>query len=1773
MKKIRHKRIRHRRWPLIPKVILISLLSLVATSIVIISYSYFSVNVKVYTDDGQTSLFRMGMELNTFFDIINSGTTAGNVSDGTDLGIVCTDTSVATAYTSGTTMSANTLYYNASGNYVFNSKATWGSASNPYIISKINHLQNLYVLQNAGYFNSLTGNGNDSGKLTENCMPYFLVCTSIGTPVTINGEGRTFEYIGNDTYPFIGYLGGSFASGTTTVGGKTSSQSAIYDLVSITDNDIIDVGLFGRIGYLGNDSAVTNNQFSGSVSTVRNLLLYDVQVKVKSKSTWQSIWDKITSHLFSNSDSQDLTASENHHIGILAGHVDYATVEYISVYYSNDSTAAIDVQHTDKNSGTSANYYSVSGILGFVNGMNSTHKNGKVSLDGLSDDDISVSSGGSGTGGGLVSGTGRGYVTATEVFNNYHDSGQIVKCTITNNGATTYKYGIVVEVTTDVAAGTITGTLSDGTTPVTVEQDSTTGGIVAVITTSYKNFFGQTETDTQKWSEFVLHYEGKYYYYAASTNVLTEATSVETTGVSLKYAARYSSDSAQFTKLCTQYERDRIGSTLINWKQTTDRFYFYDGVFTFAISETTDTITETWDDQVGKITVGQDNDASWTQDESALPNSVVAFMKPVKTEAELRSGKELFIAYKDGNSYHIVTLAGNSTYTAGQGNNAVTTPQTTLSLVSSDLMTTIEASLNNGSLTLDEGSYTNIAQLQSDWDDIQVLDLGIVGNSGLTLEQLRKTYQVKVTAEQQDPTSGTFEEDGETPATSNLISNMQTNVSGAYYRVNGTSNSSSQGASEVSTLSDSTYGDNFQLFTLEGTATINLGNAWSVINSYNGTYYKDDEVSPINDSNTIPLSTIQNGGLITKTENHLYTDGYFFFWTEKQSGRWKYVYFWVDGNGTRHQLDTVNASRDNDGYNYFSGHYTNSLDGQELYTKTFTVNGTTRTLSLPFFYELDKKYYSSWTNSLLATQYIFGNTEVTTFIESGNTDKKYYKTYTATYHYVIKTMTGSGVTYTFDGASNSCTYIEKVTGKSVSDINNPMDKTGWMYDYGIHKCNYNGKEYYCILVFRYYIDGIILQTMSGSGASFSLVNGSGSNIGNVTLPLTVTDKAITVDGVNYNLYKTANGKLGVRAANFKIDGYFQANVSAGSETTYKLNATTLLKSTPQRVTGLTYPLSNGSTTKNYGLYLADGYLAFMLVHEESGQQYYYKFWHSPKDTDSSTEPYVLRILRRTYTLGEYYSMVVGTDSFASSTGNFGGNGSVTCHSVRNSTDCTVILNGDGTAYLQYTLSGNTRYLSYNTTNSYFTTSSSKDTASKLYLFTAEGTHDSSVGTHIVPIAGTQVGTDYLADQYVLWPNNTYLSTDSSTSAYNPSNGYITDTTYSIKGLANLGWTNNSGRSLSRSDLGKVFSLGDGISDVNMMNLWGGNTGTILGSDNYVKAPVGTNGEEAYIPTGCIAFKTNTTNENNKVRVIVAVPVSDYYYGQVGVGTSSALNPAEDTGMDYSSDYSFCMWKVDEANTSQNYSFSVSNCYAAFELPRSSPYNPDTVNEQYYKNISGNSMSVTSTGESNQSVKKYINVTLNGSTYRAYLNGDEILVAYEFTAKEEGIYLLGSTKECRIVFFSADATASSGKDGMTSYRLGTIDFVYDNGVGSAGSLILTTDKGDSSSDGVYHYDANYYPTLCLLGTDNNNGEHSILNGDEDVSSKTLNNRTITYSNINDFTIFVQRKRTSSASEINWHVQGGTSYANGIADAAYIKLVRYSIDADVVNRSSDSVRQQQ
>ena len=76
----------------------------------------------------------------------------------------------------------------------------------------------------------------------------------------------------------------------------------------------------------------------------------------------------------------------------------------------------------------------------------------------------------------------------------------------------------------------------------------------------------------------------------------------------------------------------------------------------------------------------------------------------------------------------------------------------------------------------------------------------------------------------------------------------------------------------------------------------------------------------------------------------------------------------------------------------------------------------------------------------------------------------------------------------------------------------------------------------------------------------------------------------------------------------------------------------------------------------------------------------------------------------------------------------------------------------------------------------------------------------------------------------------------------------------------------------------------------------------IGDSRQVIAPVGTNGVEANIPMGCVAFRINT-DRVSMIRVIVAVPTTEYFQGE---------GFTEDF---FTTNYRFGVWQVEEAGGS------------------------------------------------------------------------------------------------------------------------------------------------------------------------------------------------------------------------------------------------------------------
>lgn len=550
--------------------------------------------------------------------------------------------------------------------------AVWGTEAYPYVISDVRHLYNLSELQRLGFFDKKFISNTE----TPFSIPYFLVCTPEYTPVLIDGTNfKGITSIGTDEFPFIGSVCGvKSKTQKIEVGEKWCDTSTISNIKVSGNPANADVGLFGYVGYLGEEPGKTEETvqtFTGQISTLSNLVLTDVQVTVKS-----SLWDKVTAflediainateghrysftELHNNTNDYNKVPHENHHVGILAGHADYAKIEYISVYYSADNIVAIDLKDEtkldDKNK-TEANYLSATGILGYIYNINPTFTNnqdGSLTITPGSGDSVGDLSYGTVGGGGLLSGMKSGYVLAAEMWKSYH-----------------YVMGV-----------------TEGGEEKPVPDD-----------------------------------DGTIY---------------------LKDAVDKDGNA-----LCEEWIRDR----LLWGTEATGRYYFYDGVFTFALSSQQDVIEPTWNNDDGKadeFSIGQNSEGAWQTNYSKGNNAVVAYVEKITDNGKLNdaisAGKQIFIMKENEENIFLMSLYKQSTTGSGDFETKYSTPGVTQEFGSDDFVRSLIESYEGGDLALpaDMSGYTKeklIDALKN--GTLRAINVGIT-SSTVSLEQLQEQYKI-----------------------------------------------------------------------------------------------------------------------------------------------------------------------------------------------------------------------------------------------------------------------------------------------------------------------------------------------------------------------------------------------------------------------------------------------------------------------------------------------------------------------------------------------------------------------------------------------------------------------------------------------------------------------------------------------------------------------------------------------------------------------------------------------------------------------------------------------------------------------------------------------------------------------------------------------------------------------------------------------------------------------------------------------------------------------
>ncbi len=661
---------------------IISAVTLLLATAVLTVYAYFTTVAYVYTEDGDKQVAHLGMNLSLLFDKLKITDDNTLVDDTTQLPFI---QSIA---------DDGTVTY-----YTYDKDAKWGTAQNPYVISDIRHLQNLSALQDIGYFYDLiiVENFDANGNYTANSnnKPYFLVCTPDGTPTTINGTGIEIKPIGNEIYPFIGEIAGAPVTKdandntlTTTVpvkDGLTSDTSAIYNITIKSKRERPDHGIFGYVSYLGDmpeDYNTSAGTFNGYVSRIQGLLMADVSLVVHRDNLVEDLLDDVTTwigeHVLSytalSESEQSSVPHETHHIGILAGHVDYVDVTNISVYYSSDDIVCIDLN--DDQAGV--NYFSSTGIIGYVYSMNPQYDGNTIYIGTGS----SSSGLGSLGGGGSASGVNPGYVLAKEMYTLYSPYSK--QPILTTDGLSTYKYGsgdnevylgVKINVTVDVNSqnqptiyymdelGHVlnpSGTDPDRTW--TYQENGQTKTLNLTLpnnakATDKKYFYSQIEITGQDADGNNVYAP---VYYSTITGIEDGIAVGDPMNPNLSIELRvlektsdlylYSAKDKDGKNVCAQWYRKRL--LLGDWlgmTEATGRYYFYDGVFTFALSSMRDVIKEIWPaNSEGLSTVPFYTLAGaeeWTEGKIDI-DTYHAILTPVTSNDDISSDKVYMLAFE-----------------------------------------------------------------------------------------------------------------------------------------------------------------------------------------------------------------------------------------------------------------------------------------------------------------------------------------------------------------------------------------------------------------------------------------------------------------------------------------------------------------------------------------------------------------------------------------------------------------------------------------------------------------------------------------------------------------------------------------------------------------------------------------------------------------------------------------------------------------------------------------------------------------------------------------------------------------------------------------------------------------------------------------------------------------------------------------------------------------------------------------------------------------------
>ncbi len=276
----------------------------------------------------------------------------------------------------------------------------WGTEYNPYLIMTTEHLSNLSVLQNGAY----------SNYINENSV--FQVSDENGDPIYVGGTSANqlfdMQSIGTEDFPFIS----KFRGITTTdpnkyiqniPTGEVTDTSVIGNIRINPYPGQVDIGLFGNVGPDVEGDEIPESDYQGEIS---NILLYNVQISTNVVGVAPA----------GHNGYAKIGTKETNHIGILAGHVQFANLDRISVYYSETNGVA-HVDAFNVSAGDTAKYTTSGGIIGYYK---------EVIVDGEIDNPITSDGTDQGVGS-SAAGLGKGIVYAQDIWTFMEDNTSVGK--------------------------------------------------------------------------------------------------------------------------------------------------------------------------------------------------------------------------------------------------------------------------------------------------------------------------------------------------------------------------------------------------------------------------------------------------------------------------------------------------------------------------------------------------------------------------------------------------------------------------------------------------------------------------------------------------------------------------------------------------------------------------------------------------------------------------------------------------------------------------------------------------------------------------------------------------------------------------------------------------------------------------------------------------------------------------------------------------------------------------------------------------------------------------------------------------------------------------------------------------------------------------------------------------------------------------------------------------------------------------------------------------